>query len=354
MTKNDFIVDFDDLLLITGSNGFIGSKVVETLLSYGFRNLRCFIRPSSDITALKRILESRNDTTGVQVIEGNLLSRDDCEKAAKGAYVIYHLAAGSEKSFAGAYMNSVVTTRNLLDMVVHHNCIKRFVNVSSFCVYSKINMKRGGLLDETCGMETRPRQRGEAYCYGKVKQEELLIEYGKKYALPYVILRPGAVFGPGKKEITGRVGIGTFGVFLHLGGSNRIPFTYVDNCAEAVVLAGLKEGIDGEVFNIVDSQLPTSRDFLRMYKTHVGHFKSIYVPKMASYFLCYLWEKYSEWSNGQMPPIFNRNRWCSDWKGSQYSNVKLRELLGWKPRVSYSEASKRYFEYCKEMDKKNA
>ena len=73
MTKDDFIVDFDDPILITGSNGFIGSKVVETLLSYGFKNLRCFVRPSSDMTALKRILGSRNDTTGVQVIEGNLL-----------------------------------------------------------------------------------------------------------------------------------------------------------------------------------------------------------------------------------------------------------------------------------------
>ena len=196
-------------------------------------------------------------------MKGIYLSRDDCEKAAKGAYVIYHLAAGSEKSFAGAYMNSVVTTRNLLDVVVHHHCLKRFVNVSSFCVYSNINMKRGRLLDETCGVETRPEQRGEAYCYGKVKQEELIIEYSKKYGLPYVILRPGAVFGPGKKEITGRVGIGTFGIFLHLGGSNRIPFTYVDNCAEAIVLAGLKEGIDGEVFNIVDNQLPTSREFLK-------------------------------------------------------------------------------------------
>ncbi len=65
------------------------------------------------------------------------------------------------------------------------------------------------------------------------------MEYGEKRGLPYVIVRPGVVYGPGIKGIHGRIGIDTFGPFLHLGGSNRIPLTYMDNCAEAIVLAGL-------------------------------------------------------------------------------------------------------------------
>jgi len=48
----------------------------------------------------------------------------------------------------------------------------------------------------------------------------------------YVILRPGAVYGPEDDKITGRVGINTFGIFMHLGGRNKIPFTYVNNCAK--------------------------------------------------------------------------------------------------------------------------
>src|SRR5205807_994577 len=83
------------------------------------------------------------------------------------------------------------------------------------------------------------------YCYAKVKQDELVTDYGKKFGIPYVIVRPGSVYGPGKEQITGRVGIGTFGVFLHLGGSNTIPLTYVDNCVDAIVLAGLKKGVEG-------------------------------------------------------------------------------------------------------------
>ena len=63
------------------------------------------------------------------------------------------------------------------------------------------------MLDESCPVESRPELRGDPYCFAKVKQDELLIEYGKNPGVPYVILRPGAVYGPGKKEITGRVGI---------------------------------------------------------------------------------------------------------------------------------------------------
>ncbi len=346
MAENDLIIDYHDPILITGSNGFIGSRVVETLLRYGFLNLRCFVRPAGDMTALNKIIHSFGNAH-VEWIKGNLLSPNDCERATEGVSVIFHLAAGIDKSFAGAYMNSVVTTRNLLDAAIKNGNLKRFVNVSSFAVYAATKIRRGGLLDETCEVEKRPESRGEAYCYGKAKQDELLIEYGEKYHIPYVIVRPGAVYGPGKNAITGRVGIGTFGVYLHLGGSNRIPLTFVDNCAEAMVLAGIKKGVDGEIFNIVDDELPTSRKFLRLYKKNIGHFKSIPVPYWLSYLFCYAWEGYSKWSEGQFPPVFNRSRWAAEWKGHRYSNQKLKKLLGWTPNVRFDEATKRYFEYIK-------
>ena len=107
------------------------------------------------------------------------------------------------------------------------------------------------MLDETCAVETKLVERNEPYVYAKLKQDELVQEYAAKYGFPYVVLRPGAVYGPGQKaEITHRVGIGTFGIFLHLGGRNRIPFTHVRNCAEAIALAGTAPGVDGEVFNV--------------------------------------------------------------------------------------------------------
>lgn len=348
-----YIIGSSDPILITGASGFIGARVVESLLSLGFRNLRCFVRPSSKLAITENPNGHSRNGAQIEVIRGNLLSREDCLSGTKHVKVIFHLAAGrGEKSFPDAFMNSVVTTRNLLEASLCHRCLTRFVNISSFAVYANTERPRRSVLDESCSVETRPELRGEAYCFAKAKQDEIVREYGERFGIPYVIIRPGYVYGPGNLGISGRVGIDTFGVFLHLGGSNTIPLTYVDNCAEAIALAGLTKGIEGEVFNVVDDNLPSSRRFLRMYKRNVKKFRSFFVPHAISYLLCYLWEQYSSWSEGQLAPIFNRRRWHSYWKKTRYSNKKLKTRMGWTPKVSMAEGLERYFEACRNWNQR--
>ena len=348
MEMNDYIIKPDDLVLVTGAGGFIGPRLVASLLRHGLRNLRAFVRPSSNLAALKAIAADAGTHARIEIVEGNLLSREDSLAAARGAAVIVHLAAGGGNSFPDAFMNSVVTTRNLLDASLEHKCLRRFVNISSFAVYTNMGKPHGRLLDESSPVEQDAGSSRDAYCFAKVKQDEIVIEYGKKFAIPYVIVRPGSVYGPGKAAITGRVGTGAFGIYLHLGGSNPIPLTYIDNCADAVVLAGLAKGVDGEVFNVLDDDLPSSRRLLRLYKKYVGHFRSIYVPHAISYLFCRLWEKYSNWSEGQLPPAFNRGRWHAEWKKTRYSNDKLKTRLGWTPKVPMAEGLAHYFASCRE------
>jgi len=340
--NSEYIVSLDDRILVTGSNGFIGTKVVEILLEYGFSNIRCFVRSSNRLGRLEQALGSFAAGRNVELVTGDLLSREDCERAAESVSIIYHLAAGMEKSFAGTFMNSALATRNLMDAFLQHGQPKRFVSVSSFAVYSNLALKRGALLDENCSLEDAPQERFDAYGFGKLKQEELVKEYGSKYGLPYVIVRPGYVFGPGQTELNRRVGVGTFGFFIQVNGSHSLPLTFVDNCAEAIVLVGLKAGIDGEVFNVVDDELPTGRQFLKAYKKKMKSFRSIRIPYFAGYGLCSLWEQYSHWSKGQFPPAFNRRRCSAEWKGNRYSNQKLKDRLGWKPRVSMEQAMKAF------------
>jgi nucleoside-diphosphate-sugar epimerase len=346
--SNEYIVSPEETILVTGANGFIGSRVVHTLLSYGFKCVRCFTRPTSNSRNLEVIIKEFG-RANVEIVKGNLLSSDDCIIAAKGVSIIYHLAAGVEKSFPGCFLNSVVTTRNLLDAVIKEQTLKRFVNISSIAVYSNEKIPRGGLMDESCEVDTKFVERYEPYAYGKAKQDELVLEYAKKKKLPYVIVRPSVVFGPGKAKITDRIGTDTFGVFLHLGLNNRIPLTYLDNCAEAIVLAGLIEGIAGQVFNIFDDDLPRSREFLKLYKRKVRSFFSIPIPYPFWYIFCYLWEKYSKWSRGQLPPVFNRRVYAVYWKSQEYSNKKAKKLLGWHPRVRMDEGLDKFFAYMREV-----
>lgn len=344
------MLNVQDKILVTGAGGFIGRRVVGSLLSHGVTNVACVVRPARQSLSANEF-GGECDPHCVDVLSGNLLSREDCLRVSRDAQVVLHLATGrGEKSYPDAYLNSVVTTRNLLEACRQHRCLKRFVNVSSFAVYCTQPSYRNGLLDETCPLDAQPHLRGQAYCYAKVRQDELVQEYGRKHGLPYVLVRPGWVYGPGNEPIHSRVGIGTFGLFLHLGGSNRLPLSYVDNCAEAIVLAGTVKDVDGEVFNIVDDDLPTSRQFLRDYKREVKRFRSVYLPHGFSYLACLLWEKYSAWSQGQLPPVFGRGTWYANWKKTAYSNAKLKQRLGWKQPVPTGEGLRRYFAACREKE----
>src|SRR5437899_6401798 len=173
MERDAFIIGPDDPILITGATGFIGSRLVESLLDRGYRNLRCFARPSSEVARVEAIAGRRREGARIEVVKGNLLSREDCTTATKDVAVIFHLAAGGGgKSFPDAFMNSVVTTRNLLEASLRHTCLRRFVNISSFAVYTNTQKPRWRLLDESCPVENRPELRGAAYCLATIKQHE--------------------------------------------------------------------------------------------------------------------------------------------------------------------------------------
>ena len=96
-------------------------------------------------------------------------------------------------------------------------------------------------------------------------------------------------------------------------------------------------GVDGEIFNVVDDELLTARQFLARYKAKLER-SSVRIPYFAAQLLCFFWERYSRWTKGQLPPVFNRRRCAAEWKGNRYSNQKLQERLGWKPRVPMEQA----------------
>lgn len=341
----DWIAQRSDRILVTGANGFVGSKVVEILLGHGYTRLRCAVRSRRNLDALRRVTDSAGDD--VEIVEGNLLSRDHCRDAVRDAAIIFHLAAGTSKSFAGCFMDSVLTTRNLLDAALAEGKLRRFVSISSLAVHSGYAMRPGALLDEASPIEHEHMKRFDPYCYGKIKQDQLVAQYGRESGVPYVIVRPGPVYGPGKPALTGRAGTDTFGVFINVGGRNRLPIIFIDNCADAIVHAGLARGVEGHTFIAVDDDLPTSAEFLSLYKRHVRRFFSVRIPYRLFYAGNWLWETYSRRSEGQLPPVFNRRQCAAYYQPQRYSNRKLKDMTGWMPRVPFDEACDRYFDFVR-------
>lgn len=326
-------------ILVTGAGGFLGKAIVERLLAHGQTDLRCMLRDTSKARGLEAIA-ARYPQARLEFVTANLRNMVEIAPAVAGCEMVIHAAAALKGSPAEMFMDSVVASRNLLESIVNELRPVRIVLVSSFGAMGVAEMPRGAMIDENTPLEQHPEQR-DVYSHSKLRQEQLFWEYRQKYGFELVVLRPGVIYGPGGGHFSNRVGLNLFGRFLHLGGKNLLPLTYVDNCAEAIVVAALS-GADGQVYNVVDDDLVTSSQYLSLYKKKVRPVRSIPVP----YFL-FLWgsgmvERYSERSKGQLPAIFTPYKVRAMWAGNQFSNAKLKSI-GWRPLVSTREALDRSF-----------
>jgi nucleoside-diphosphate-sugar epimerase len=320
-------------VLVTGSAGFLGTALVRRLLAHGHRHIRCFMRPGSDHANLDA-MQVEYPEAQLEYFFGDLTSGHDAARALEDFALVYHLAAGVRGSAADIFWNSVVGSKRLLEAAKNEKSI-RVVLVSSFGVYGVANRRRRSIVDEETPLELHPERR-DPYSHGKLRQE--------RYGFELVILRPGVIYGPGGGRFSSRVGLNLPGIFLHIGGRNLLPLSYVDNCAEAIVVAGGHPETAGQAYNVHDDDLPTSRSYLKNYKRQVQRMRSVFVPYFATLAMSHIVERYHRFSRGQFPAILTPYKSASLWKGNRFSNSKLK-TIGWKQLVPTQEALRRAFDY---------
>jgi nucleoside-diphosphate-sugar epimerase len=327
-------------ILVTGAGGFLGKAIVERLLAHGQLDLRCMLRDPAKGAALQSIA-ARCPGARLELIYVNLRNAAEVGSAVTGCDIIIHAAAALKGSPAEMFLDSAVASRNLLEAIANELRPPRVVLVSSFGAMGVPELRRGAMVDESVPMERHPERR-DIYSHSKLRQEQLFWEYRDRYGFDLVVLRPGVIYGPGGGHFSNRVGLSLFGRFLHLGGSNLLPLTYVDNCAEAIVIAALSSATAGQIYNVVDDDLITSRQYLTLYKKKVKPVRSIPVPYFALMWGSQLVERYSQRSKGQLPAIFTPYKTRAMWAGNQFSNAKLKSI-GWQPLVSTGEGLERAF-----------
>jgi nucleoside-diphosphate-sugar epimerase/peptidoglycan/xylan/chitin deacetylase (PgdA/CDA1 family) len=326
-------------MLVTGAAGFLGAALIERLLAHGYKEISCNVRRRADIPKLDALLGQYPDAR-LDYCVGDLRYREDAVRAVNGAQLIFHLVAGKKGTAADLFLNSVVASRNLLDAIADRKPM-RIVLVSSFGVYGVAGLRRGGRVNEQTVLEPHPEWR-DHYSYSKLRQEQLFWEYQKRHGFELVVLRPGVIYGPGGGHFSNRVGLTIGNWQLHFGGSNLLPLSYVDNCAEAVVVAGTHPSAAGEVYNVHDDDLPTCRQYLRAYKKNVAKIRSISIPYFGVRLLSYIATKYNRYSKGQLPAILTPYKSASQWRGNRFDNSKLRSI-GCKQLVPTGDGLQRSF-----------
>ncbi len=328
--------------LVTGSNGFLGVSVVARLLEGG-DDVRCLVRQGSARARLDAVFARSPGSR--EVVMGSLNSVAAVAPLLEGVDIVYHLAAGMRGAPADLTLNGVVTSKKLLDAVVGAGRPVRLVLVSSLSVYGVAELPRGSIIDERIQFETHPERR-DAYAQVKLRQERLFWEYSERHGLPLTVLRPGVIYGPAGSPFSGRVGLRFGSLMLHFGGGNTLPLSYVDNCADAIVIAGRSKEAPGQAFNVHDDDLPSAREYLHGYRKGVGPIRSLWVPYPLLQVGASLLERYNRYSQGQLPAALTPYRVASTWKGFRFDNLRLKSL-GWRQRVTTRDGLARTFDDLK-------
>ena len=331
-------------ILVTGAAGFLGRAVVERLLAHGDFNLRCFVRPSSNISGLEEIRKRYPDAQ-LDYALGNLASPDDARRAVEGIDTVYHLAAGMKGMPATIFANTVVASRHLLNAMQDRK--RRVVLVSSLGVYGTSSLEAGLVVGEETELDPHPEKRN-VYFHAKIWQEQLFREQAKKDTVDLVVLRPGVLYGDGNpnRGFPSRIGIHLGKVLLVLGGRNSLPLSHVVNCAEAVVLAGQSADTSGHSYNVVDDDLPTARKYLREYKRQVKNVRTIRIPFRATMLLSRMVERYHVATRGQIPAVLTPYESSAMWRGHRFDNQSIKKL-GWKQIIPTEQAMRETFGYLR-------
>jgi len=289
--------------LVTGGAGFIGSHLVEKLLSLG----HSVTAIDNYSTGRKANLDFLKSNKSLKAVEADIADFAAIEPHFKGVDWVFHIAALADivpsiQNPAAYHRSNVDGTLSVLEAARKHG-VKRLQYAASSSCY--------GIPDRTPTPETASMRPQYPYALTKNMGEQMVMHWGKIYKLPVVSTRFFNVYGP-RSRTSGTYGA-VFGVFLAQklkdqpftvvgDGKQTRDFTFVTDVVDACV-AAVQSDVSGEAFNVGSSK-PTSVN--RIVELLKG--KAVHIPKRPG-----------------EPDVTHADI------------TKITQALGWKPKVSIEE-----------------
>ena len=230
------ILSKDDIVLVTGASGFVGSAVARALLASGLR-VRIILRETSPAINVSGL--------GAQIVAGDLRDPVAVAQAMQGVAALFHVAADYRlwaRDPEDIMRNNVGMTRIVMQAAAKAG-VQRIVYTSSVATFAPF-------ADGRSSDETRPLTEANAigaYKRSKVAAERLVQAMVRDHRLPAIIVNPSTPIGPRdvRPTPTGRIVLeaaaGRMPAFVDTG----LNLVHVDDVASGH-LAALAQGKIGE------------------------------------------------------------------------------------------------------------
>lgn len=304
-------------ILVTGATGFIGSRLARRLHAEGAHVLALEHTPGKGDDLAKN---------GIEIVKGDIIDGARMETILRqDVQIVMHIAAWLHGRPISSFQRvNVEATRRLAELSAAAG-VDRFVFTSSVAVY-------GPHGDSNVDEDTPLRPYGNPYGDTKIRAEQVLCDVGRGTKLPYAIVRPGMVYGPGSPGWTARLARWAQKGQLPLidGGRGTAYPVYIDNLLDLLVACAAHPNAVGETFNGVDDGPVTYAEFLGGYMAMIPTERAIRLPGWLVKGLMALGDPFSP----EQSLTYLANQLCGR---GLVSNHKAKDRLGWSPRVSLRE-----------------
>ena len=312
--------------LVTGATGFLGAATVARLRADGI-----------SVRALVRSAGALSDADERCV--GDLRDPDSLARAVEGVDWVIH--AGARVSTAGPWEEfEAVNVRATEALIARATAagVGRFVHVSSLSVYGV--PADGATISEDSAYDDGAGERG-FYARSKLAADQLAAA-AMRAGAAVTIVRPGLLYGPGRTPPLARrvAAVGPLRVLL-ASPDYLLPLAYVDNVADAIVLAARTPAARGRAYTIVDVHARQA-EYTRLYRQAAGaSWHPVYAPLTLLRAAVSAAER-AAGMLGRRSPI-TRHQVERTLRSATFTTRRAHDELGWQPRVSIDEALRRSF-----------